>query len=200
MRRGTNWPEDVRDELVASIDQQADRLSSLVSNLLTMSRIQSSAVQLDLVPTDVADVSAAALSLVDVRGHRVTSDLDGCPPVLADPQLLERVVGNLVDNACKWSPAGADVRIDARAAGDSVVIRVVDSGPGIPRDRRSDAFMPFQRLGDSSGVEGTGLGLAIAHGFAEAMSGTIEIDDTPGGGTTMVLTLPSASVVEPAVR
>jgi two-component system sensor histidine kinase KdpD len=200
MRRGANWPEDVRDELVASIDQQADRLSSLVSNLLTMSRIQSSAVQLDLVATEVADVAAAALSLVDARGHRVTTDLDGCPPVLADPQLLERVVGNLVDNACKWSPPGAEVRLDAHAAGESVVIRVVDSGPGIPRDRRGDAFVPFQRLGDSSGVEGTGLGLAIAHGFAEAMSGTIEIEDTPGGGTTMVLTLPSAVVAEPAAE
>jgi two-component system sensor histidine kinase KdpD len=201
MRTGANWPDDVRDELVASIDQQADRLSSLVSNLLTMSRIQSSAVRLDLVPTEVADVTHAALSVVDPRGHPITTDLDACPPALADPQLLERVLGNLVDNACKWSPPGSTVRIDADGAGDLVVIRVVDAGPGIPRDRRAEAFVPFQRLGDSSAVEGTGLGLAIAHGFVEAMSGTIEIEDTPGGGTTMVVALPAAAAVvaEPAV-
>jgi two-component system sensor histidine kinase KdpD len=200
MRTGANWPDDVRDELVAGIDQQADRLSSLVGNLLTMSRIQSAAVRLDLVPTDVAEVADSALSLVDRRGHRIERDLDSRPPVLADPQLLERVLGNLLDNACKWSPPGGAVRVDADASGGSVVIRVVDSGPGIPRDRWADAFAPFQRLGDSSGVEGTGLGLAIAHGFVEAMSGTIEIEDTPGGGTTMVLTLPAAAVTEPAGR
>jgi two-component system sensor histidine kinase KdpD len=168
-----------------------------VENLLTMSRIQAGAVRLDLVPTDVADVAAAALALVDRRGREVEVDLTDAPLVVSDPDLLERVLSNLVDNACKWGPPDQPVTVDADAVGDLLTLRVADRGPGIPRDHRAAAFAPFQRLGDRAGVEGTGLGLAIAHGFVEAMGGSLEIDDTPGGGTTLLLTLPVATAPAP---
>jgi two-component system sensor histidine kinase KdpD len=197
LQPGNSWPEDVRTELLRDIDGQVDRLTSLVENLLTMSRIQAGAVRLELVPTDVADIAASALSLVDRRGREVRVDLDDAPLVIADPDLLERVLGNLVDNACKWSPEGEPVTVDADPSGGSLTLRVADRGPGIPRERRAAAFAPFQRLGDRSGVEGIGLGLAIAAGFVEAMGGQIEIDDTPGGGTTMLVSLPLASTDRP---
>jgi two-component system sensor histidine kinase KdpD len=84
------------------------------------------------------------------------------------------------------------VRVDAVAVGDHIDIRVIDRGPGIPRDQRDQVFEPFQRLGDGRGStpSGVGLGLAVARGFVRAIGGDIAVDDTPGGGTTMVFTLP----------
>jgi two-component system, OmpR family, sensor histidine kinase KdpD len=110
------------------------------------------------------------------------------PLVLADPALLERAIANLVENALRHSPPGGKVRVEADRADDVVELRIVDRGPGIPERERERVFRPFQRLSDS-GPEGTGLGLAIARGFIEAMGGTLTIDDTPGGGTTVAIRL-----------
>jgi two-component system sensor histidine kinase KdpD len=73
-----------------------------------------------------------------------------------------------------------------------VQLRIIDSGPGIPAERREEVFVPFQRLGDVNNEAGVGLGLALAKGFTEAMGGTLEAEDTPGGGLTMVIELPEA--------
>ena len=108
----------------------------------------------------------------------------------ADPALLERVIANLVANAARFAPPGSPVRVEAGLAGDRVDVRIVDAGPGIPATARAQIFQPFQRLGDQPAGSGVGLGLAVARGFVTAMGGAIEIDDTPGGGTTFVLLLP----------
>jgi len=84
------------------------------------------------------------------------------------------------------------VRVEAGSFGGRVDLRVVDTGPGIPIDVRDEVFRPFQRLGDTSAGTGVGLGLAVARGFVRAMDGELTVDDTPGGGTTMVLSLPEA--------
>jgi two-component system, OmpR family, sensor histidine kinase KdpD len=114
--------------------------------------------------------------------------------VAADPQLLGRVVANLVDNAIAYSDGGPPPRVTAGAVAGRVLLRVVDRGPGIDPKAREEVFRPFQRLVDHG--TGVGLGLAIARGFTEAMGGELSIEDTPGGGTTMVGTLPQAA--EPA--
>ena len=98
----------------------------------------------------------------------------------------------VIDNAVRYSPPGRPVRVEAAAVGGHVVVRVVDRGPGIPREDRERVSQPFQRLGDHPGGIGVGLGLAVAHGFLTAMGATIEIDDTPGGGTTVVVSVPTA--------
>ena len=159
-----------------------------------MSRIQAGAVALRLEPTDLSDAVAAGLALINRRGRHIEIRLDDTPLVIADPHLLERVVGNLLDNACKWSPSDGEVMVDAARTGDRVALRVVDRGPGIARTRRAVAFAPLQRVGDggaggTDGLEGTGLGLAIANGFTQAMGGELRIEETPGGGATLVLTL-----------
>jgi two-component system sensor histidine kinase KdpD len=85
------------------------------------------------------------------------------------------------------------VRVEACVAQQRVDLHVVDRGPGIPQSQREDVFRPFQRLGDRSNGSGVGLGLAVARGFVEAMGGELVVDDTPGGGVTMVISLPAAT-------
>ena len=106
--------------------------------------------------------------------------------------LLQRVVVNLLANAVRFAPPGTRVRVSASAFGGSAQIRVVDHGPGVAPERRAEIFVPFQRLGDDDNLTGLGLGLALSKGFTEGMGGTLETEDTPGGGLTMVVTLPLA--------
>jgi two-component system, OmpR family, sensor histidine kinase KdpD len=112
------------------------------------------------------------------------------PHVHTDAALLERVIANLVENALAWSPADRRVRVEAATVGDDVHLRVVDQGPGIPTAQRERIFQPFQRLGDRSNGTGVGLGLAVAKGFVEAIGGELSVEDTPGGGLTMVVAIP----------
>jgi len=106
---------------------------------------------------------------------------------------------NVLANARRHSPPDARVRIATSAFAGRVEVRIVDHGPGIPADRRDEVFVPFQRLGDTDNTTGLGLGLALSRGFVEGMGGTLEAEDTPGGGLTMVVTLHAADAAqEPA--
>jgi two-component system, OmpR family, sensor histidine kinase KdpD len=111
------------------------------------------------------------------------------PAVAGDATFLERVIANLVENALKWSPPGSPVRLEAGEVHDVVHLRVIDRGPGIALAERERVFQPFQRLGDLDRTTGVGLGLAVARGFVTAMGGDLDLDDTPGGGTTATVTL-----------
>jgi two-component system sensor histidine kinase KdpD len=104
--------------------------------------------------------------------------------------LLERAVANLIDNAIAWSPEDQPVRVEAGAVASEIHLRIIDRGPGIPMGDRERVFQPFQRLGDRSNGAGVGLGLAVAQGFVRAVGSDLFIEDTPGGGTTMVITMP----------
>jgi two-component system sensor histidine kinase KdpD len=178
--------------LLRTIDDESDRLSSLVENLLDMSRLHAGSMQAMDVTTDVGDVVDAAVASLGPRAAAVTSDVpDDLPPIDTDPVLLERAVANLIDNALTHGE-GAGLRIEAGAVAGRVDLRVVDHGPGVPSDDRHLVFRPFQRLGDTGTGGGVGLGLAVARGFVEAVGGELDVDDTPGGGCTMVVRLPAA--------
>jgi len=188
-----DWAPDQTQDFVKMIDVEADRLTHLVTNLLAMSRLQTGAVQVVSRATKLEDVLYTAVGTLGPGAARVVIDVsDQVPPVDVDAGLLERAVANVVDNALAWSPIEKVVRVETVAVGDHIDIRVIDHGPGIPRDQREHVFEPFQRLGDGSGgtPNGVGLGLAVARGFVRAIGGDIAVDDTPGGGTTMVFTLP----------
>ncbi|WP_051144136.1 ATP-binding protein [Modestobacter italicus] len=187
--------DDDRTELVATVDESADRLTGLVDNLLDMSRLQSGAVAPTLDPTDLVAVLGTALTWLDgpQRARVVVHSPDGLPAALADPGLLERVVANLVGNATQHAPSGV-VDVRAGVAAGRVELRVADRGPGVPEADRERVFAPFQRLGDAPGGQGVGLGLAVARGLTEAMGGTLTAEDTPGGGLTMVLSLAPAEL------
>ncbi|MFJ1753507.1 ATP-binding protein [Kitasatospora sp. NPDC088134] len=183
-----------RAELLATADESLVKLTRLVDNLLDLSRLQAGALTLHLEPTHLDEALLRALdSLLDAHPPVRPLDLDTVPPVLADPPLLERVLANVVTNALRHNAPGAPVLVAASTHADRVEIRVVDRGPGIPPGDRDRVFLPFQRLGDTDNTTGVGLGLALSRGLAEAMGGSLEVEDTPGGGTTMLLTLPAAA-------
>ena len=188
------WSEADRRELLASADGALDRLTALVTNLLDLSRLQAGALSVTAHPIGVDDVVSRALDHT-AGGRPVDLDVPATlPEVFADPGLLERVIANLIENAFRYAPADQPVRLAASAHGDTVEVRVIDRGPGIPPADRDAVFAPFQRRDDhSTGTgAGVGLGLAIARGFVHAMHGTLTLDDTPGGGLTAVIALPKA--------
>ena len=188
------WEPGEQDELLATIEDGADRLAALVDNLLAMSRIQAGALSVHAHPVDVEEIASRAL--LSHAANRVGLEIpEGMPPVMADGGLLERVLANLVDNAVRYSPDGRQVTVTAspQPASDptDVEIRVIDQGPGADPTSWDEMFLPFQRLGDNT-PGGVGLGLAIARGFTEAMGGTVLPSQTPGGGLTMTIRLPAA--------
>ncbi len=194
------WSPADQQELLGVADDALDRLTELVTNLLDLSRLRADVLAVDVRPVDLDDVVAQALAHV-ARDRPLEVDLpDDVPPVLADPGLLERVLANLVENAVRYAGAASPVRVAAGVHGATVEIRVIDHGPGIRSEDRDAVFAPFQRRHDhsNSGGAGVGLGLAIVRGFVEAMHGTIELDDTPGGGLSAVVALPVAPVEQPA--
>ncbi|WUD72694.1 sensor histidine kinase KdpD [Streptomyces sp. NBC_00510] len=191
------WSEEDEAELLEAIEEGADRLDNLVGNLLDMSRLQTGTVTPLIREVDLDEVVPKALR--GVPDGSVTLDVpETLPMVSVDPGLLERSVANIVENAVKYSPAGTRVLVAASALGGHVDLRVVDRGPGVPDVAKERIFEPFQRYGDAPRGNGVGLGLAVARGFADAMGATLQPEDTPGGGLTMVLTLPAAPGSTPA--
>jgi two-component system, OmpR family, sensor histidine kinase KdpD len=181
-------PED-REELLATADGSMAKLNRLVENLLDLSRLEAGALTLNLRATTLEEVLPMALA--GTPGVEVT-DAEEIPAVRADPPLLERVIANLVTNAARHTPQGEKVLVTASTLAGRVELRVVDRGPGLPIDGRDRLFEPFQRLGDTDNTAGLGLGLALARGLTDAMNGTLTPEDTPGGGLTMVVSLPIA--------
>lgn len=183
-----DWTTEERAELLATIEESADRLDDLVSNLLAMSRLQAGALSARLEPTALDEVVARAVLGLPHGAVRVDVP-DDLPLVAADGGLLERVVANLLANAVRYSPAGFQVQVTGRLGADAVALSVVDHGPGVPQESLERMFVPFQRLGDRS-PGGVGLGLAIARGFTDAMGAALLPSRTQGGGLTMTMRLP----------
>jgi two-component system sensor histidine kinase KdpD len=195
------WSAADQADLLATIEQNADRLDALIGNLLDMSRLHTGSLQPFLRPTAIDEVAPAALLGLDDPVRLEMAVPDGFPLVLADPGLLERVLANLFSNALRYSPAARPPELRAELAQDVVLLEVVDHGPGVPDEQKDLIFEPFTRVGarhpgvghPGVGHPGVGLGLAVAKGFAEAMGGRIVARDTPGGGLTVRITLPVAS-------
>jgi two-component system sensor histidine kinase KdpD len=176
-----------RDELVATIRVEADRLDRLVGNLLDLSRLRSGVVHArpELWPVD--DLVARGLEQLGDRGDRVDVELDpDVPPVFVDAVQIERVLVNVLDNALKFSPPQTRVSLRVAAEGQEVLLHVVDEGPGVRNG--AQLFEPFQSAGDAAGA---GLGLAIARGFAEANGARVWAENDAHGH--FVVALPQAT-------
>lgn len=186
------WSQEAREELLATIEDSADRLDALIANILDMTRIQVGAVRSHT--ADVAVDEIVALAMLDLPAGAVVMDIpDDLPLVRADPGLLERVVANLLDNGLRHSPLGRPVHVSTQVRAGAVELTIVDHGAGVPPHLWQAMFQPFQRLDDRAAGAGAGLGLAIVHGFCAAMEVPVEPSETPGGGLTMTLRLPVAT-------
>jgi two-component system, OmpR family, sensor histidine kinase KdpD len=190
--RDVEWSAEDHDELLATADESLDKLIRLVENLLDMSRLQAGAMSVFPKPADLGEVIARSLDDLGPGGRTVIVEVPAdLPEVLVDPGILERVISNLLANALHYCPAGSPPLLTASSLGERVELRVIDRGPGIPREQAGRMFVPFQRLGDTDNTTGIGLGLALSKGLTEAMNGTLEPEETPGGGLTMLLSLPA---------
>jgi len=186
------WDDEDEGELLATADESLDRLARLVDNLLDMSRLQAGALAVHPKPADLSEIVARSLDDLGEAARIVTVDIaEELPEVAVDPGILERVIANLIANALRYSPPGTPPCLTGSALRDRVELRIIDRGPGIPEQNRDQMFVPFQRLGDTDNTTGVGLGLALSRGLTEAMGGTLEPEDTPGGGLTMALSLPA---------
>jgi two-component system sensor histidine kinase KdpD len=191
-QQDVEWSGADEAALLATIEESADRLDALVANLLDMSRLQTGSVRPQLRTVALDEIVAPGLAGLD-PGTMLDVDVpESLPLVTGDAGLLERVVANLVENALRHGGSAAPVVLRASALAERVELRVVDRGPGVPDAAKEQMFGAFQRLGDAPGGAGVGLGLAVARGFARASGGELWAEDTPGGGLTMVLSLPVA--------
>lgn len=186
-------PRD-RKDLLATIQEEAERLNRFIANLLDMTRLESGAIVPNMSLVDVGEVVGSTLRRAEriLAGHRVATALAGDLPMLRlDPVLFEQVLFNLLDNAAKYAPAGTTIELRGRRQGDGVLLQVLDEGRGIPKSEQERIFDKFHRIDKADSQRaGTGLGLAICRGFVEAMGGTIEAGNRAEGGAVFMISLP----------
>jgi signal transduction histidine kinase len=184
-----------REAFLALIGDETNRLANLIGDVLDTSRIDAGTFSYRFVDVDLAalvhdSVNAATVGQDEIP---VVANVTATPAVRGDPERLRQVLGNLIDNAGKYSPSGRPVQVRLLPANGTVTLSVSDEGPGIARDDQRLIFEKFGRVAGSGTKPGTGLGLYIARSIAEAHGGTIEVTSAPGRGATFTLKLPSAA-------
>jgi two-component system, OmpR family, sensor histidine kinase KdpD len=178
-------------ELAGIAQAEAHRLDRLVGNLLDLSRLEAGALRLRKEPHDIRDIVGTALGEIERTDGLIESIVHpGIPLVTVDFVLVVRILVNLLENAMKYSPADRSVRLEARATGREMELRVSDCGCGIPTAERQRIFQRFFRLAETASAPGLGLGLAVCKGFVEAHNGKIWVEDRPGGGSVFCFTIP----------
>jgi two-component system, OmpR family, sensor histidine kinase KdpD len=183
-----------RADLLATVLEESRRLDRLVANLLDLSRLEADAAQPLVEAMAVDDLIADAVGSVGADAERVRVRPGDRAIVRADAHQVQRILVNLIDNALKYSPPGEPVEVQVAKTTAEVLIRVIDHGPGVPRDEAAVIFSAFQRGTGSRHVRGAGLGLAIAAGFAEVNGGRIWVESRERQGATFVLALPAAAL------
>lgn len=189
------WDEETQKDFLHMIDQEADRLMRIVSDILDMSKIEAGAMKLDLMPTTLAQIILQLRSRFDrlPGGHRVDLALPPTLPlVLADEVRIGQVITNLIENAASYSPDGAPIAVETCMAGDEIIVSVRDHGPGIRPEHLEKVFDRFYRLEENvkRRKSGIGLGLAICKGIVEAHGGRIWVESEVGKGSRFSFTLP----------
>jgi signal transduction histidine kinase len=190
--------DETRREFLTVIDEETDRLTELVSNLLDMSRIEAGSLRVDPHPTELGRLLEASGARLHVRepDRQLALDIASeLPRVLADEQRIAQVLDNLLTNAARYSPRDTQIGVRAWAVNGSVEVTVQDHGPGVPEDKREQVFDKFVRLDNQPG--GSGLGLAICRGIVQAHGGRIWVEANPDQGSTFAFSLPALQHGEP---
>jgi signal transduction histidine kinase len=191
LRKDTSWDEETQKEFLNIIDEEADRLSLLIENVLESARLQSKTLPLRFQPLRLDGVVRDVTMRIRAR-HKdldVNAELESVPPIFGDGMRLAQVFENLFTNALKYAP-GSPIDILLRQVGNNIVISFIDHGPGIPKDSLPLIFERFYRVRGEKTVTGTGLGLYICKQIIQAHRGKIWADSTPGHGTTFLIELP----------
>ena len=183
---------------LGAIGSESTRLEGLVTDLLDLARMDADQFRVQLVTVPAAlplEQAADALwSTAERKGVSIDADLPDLPEIVTDPDRVQQVVTNLIDNAIRWTPVGGTVHVSARPTPDGgVTADVSDTGPGIAPDIRDVLFDPFRSMETPEGNQGSGLGLAIAHQLARTLGGDLTAGDAPGGGACFTLRLPAAA-------
>jgi two-component system sensor histidine kinase KdpD len=185
--------EENRRSLVITAREEAERLNRLVGNLLSMTRIESGAIKLNLEPGDIQDVIGTALEQLGERAadHEIKVTVpEDFPLIPMDFTLMVQVVVNLLENAVKYSPKGSVIEVTAFLRDDKAHLQIADRGVGIPPEDQTRVFDKFYRVRRPESVSGTGLGLSISKGIIEAHHGDIHAHSRAGGGTILHIELP----------
>jgi two-component system sensor histidine kinase KdpD len=182
---------DERNAVLAGIDTQVRQLTRLVVNLIDAGRLEAGEVTVRRETVHLDAALRNAIENVDTRGRVVECDVPGdLPTLFTDSVLVQRLIGNIVSNACRFGPVDQPVTIKAGVVGDNLQLLVVDRGPGMPDALREAVLAPFDRL---SGAQlNAGLNLTVASGFTQLLGGRLLFEDTPGGGLTVAVDLPIA--------
>jgi two-component system sensor histidine kinase KdpD len=189
-----DYTDDDRAELLAAIEEEADRLDRLVGNLLDASRLEAGAMTMHKDPQDLRELVRAVLGrLQPMLGNRPVhlSIPDDLPLVPCDYAQIDHVLTNLLENAARHTPSGTAVEVALSCVGDAVRVDVEDHGPGVAEADRERVFLPFER--GPTPVGGSGLGLAIARGLVQAHGGRLWVEEASSGGARFSFTLPLAA-------
>ena len=192
LHRWDRFSDDQKQEMLATVNMDADRVTRLIRELLDVSRIDAGRLELRRQEFDLAAMAEGITGRFELQhdGHTFqVSFPDGFPPVYADPDKIEQVLTNLVENAVKYSDGG-EVSVTGSVTDTEVEVAVRDHGVGIPADQLPLIFTKFYRRAGSGAPSGTGLGLFIARGLVEAHGGRIWADSAPGKGTELRFRLP----------
>ncbi|WP_020647853.1 sensor histidine kinase [Solimonas variicoloris] len=196
---GALYDEAARDELLATAQDETERMSRFVANLLDMTRLDAGALQARREPCDLHDIVAGAVRRAQklLAQHRLLVELPrDLPFVLADAALLEQVLVNLLDNAAKYAPEGSEITIAARQHRYALTLAVADRGAGVPAAEQDRIFDVFYRVRQADRQRaGTGLGLTICRGFVQAMGGSIRVRNRDGGGAEFEVEFPASLIV-----
>ena len=183
------WDRQAQQEVLAAANEEVDRLTRLISNLLDVSRVEAGALKPDRQWYEAGELIADTVRRAGPRDHRVTVEVaNGELPVYVDYVQIQQVLANLLDNAAKYSPAGSEIHVVGAAEDGAFVIRVRDHGPGVPTAEADRIFSKFYRIGGRR--TGTGLGLAICKGLVEAHGGRIAVENPGRGGAVFCVSLP----------
>jgi PAS domain S-box-containing protein len=201
IQRDETLGAEQRTRLLGVIASEADRLARIVNDVLLASRLDSEQLAFQIESCDAAD--ALARTIDAARAHlppavEIVVDTKAAPAVAADAEKLRQILGNLIDNAVKYSPDGGTIRVAYEQAGRRLRFSVADQGIGMPPEERERIFEKFYRLDPEllRGVGGTGLGLYISRELASRMGGSIWVDSVLGEGSTFYFELPLADGVE----
>ena len=188
---GDRFSDEVRTDLAQTIAEEAERLDRIVTNILSITKIEADALGVELRPTPLCDIARAATARMRAHPQMIRLDIQGDPLVIdADPILLDQALVNVLQNAARYSPPSGDIEVAAWRDGDTARLRIADHGPGVQPDEYALIFEKFYRSpATSATISGSGLGLSIVQGLVQSQLGSVSAGPRPDGASGLVIDL-----------